>query len=166
MARSDTISGVSVSVALLLAETGSVVPDGAVTVALLTRFLLNEDLTVPVTVKMTELPYPAGILTVALSDDFPRLDAQAEFDLAVPSERHPFGQGVGRAVRIDVIDLPAGFAQARCSTAAVSLHPRRVAASKQPLGQLADRQALAGDLFDQCIGIAGFVIPAIAGPQS
>src|SRR5437879_3358777 len=66
MARSDTSVGVSVSVALLLVETGSVVPDGAVTVAVLTRSPVAEDRAVPLTVKMTELPAPAATLTVAL----------------------------------------------------------------------------------------------------
>src|ERR1700740_2640162 len=64
MARSDTSAAVSVSVALLLVETGSVVPAGAVTVAVLTRFPVAEDLAVPDTVKTTELPAPAGMVTV------------------------------------------------------------------------------------------------------
>src|SRR5438046_2359577 len=63
MARSD--KAVSVSVALLLAVLGSVVPDGAVTVAVLLRKPLAEDTTVPVTVKTTELPAPAAMVTVA-----------------------------------------------------------------------------------------------------
>src|SRR5881392_1706224 len=65
MARSDTSAAVSVSVALLLVETGSVVPAGAVTVAVFTRLPVAEDLAVPVTVKTTALPAPAGMLTVA-----------------------------------------------------------------------------------------------------
>src|ERR671932_171140 len=65
MARSDTGAAVSVSVALLLAASGSVVPAGAATVAVLTRLPVAEDLTVPVTVNTTELPAPAGMLTVA-----------------------------------------------------------------------------------------------------
>src|SRR5437660_730358 len=66
MARSATGAAVSVSVALLLLVLGSVVPDGAVTVAVLTRLPVAEDLAVPVTVKTTELPAPAAMLTVAL----------------------------------------------------------------------------------------------------
>src|SRR6266487_2909003 len=65
MTRSDTLVP-SVSVALLLAVLGSVVPSGAVTVAVLVRKPVVEDATVPLTVKVTELPAPAGILTVAL----------------------------------------------------------------------------------------------------
>src|SRR5947209_8591860 len=57
---------VSVSVALLLAVLGSVVPLGAVTVTVLVRKPLAEDTTVPVTVKTTELPEPAAMSTVAL----------------------------------------------------------------------------------------------------
>ncbi len=38
MARSATPAGVSVSVAVLLAAAGSVIPPGGVTVAVLTRF--------------------------------------------------------------------------------------------------------------------------------
>src|SRR5437588_519394 len=64
MARSDTSTAVSVSVALLLLVLGSVVPEGAVTVAVLTRLAVAEDLAVPLTVKTTELP--AAMLTVAL----------------------------------------------------------------------------------------------------
>jgi hypothetical protein len=51
-------------VALLLAPFGSVVPGGGVTVAVLIRSPLAVGLAVPVTVKTTELPVPAGILTV------------------------------------------------------------------------------------------------------
>src|SRR5436190_767536 len=65
MARSDTSMAVSVSVALLLPGVGSVVPAGAVTVAVLTRLAVAEDCAVPVTVKTTELAPPAGMLTVA-----------------------------------------------------------------------------------------------------
>src|SRR5437763_126234 len=65
MARSDTSPAVSVSVALLLPGVGSVVPAGAVTMAVLTRLAVAEDCAVPVTVKTTELPAPAGMLTVA-----------------------------------------------------------------------------------------------------
>ena len=65
IARSDTRDAVSVSVELLLPETGSVVPAGAVTVAVLTRLAVAEDRAVPVTVKTTELPAPAPMLTVA-----------------------------------------------------------------------------------------------------
>src|SRR5437899_2388753 len=64
MARSDTL--VSVSLAVLLAVLGSVVPEGAVTVAVLLRKPLAVDTTVPVTVKVTELAAPAGGLTVAV----------------------------------------------------------------------------------------------------
>src|SRR5437870_1764204 len=66
MTRSATGAAVSVSVALLLLVLLSVVPLGAVTVAVLTRLPVAEDLAVPVTVKTTELPAPAAILTVAL----------------------------------------------------------------------------------------------------
>src|SRR5436190_1316553 len=66
MARSDTSAGVSVSVALLLLVSDSVVPVGAVTVAVFTRLAVAEDRAVPVTVKTTELPAPAAMLTVAL----------------------------------------------------------------------------------------------------
>src|SRR5438552_1311540 len=65
MARSDTRDALSVSVALLLPETGSVVPTGTVTVAVLTRLPVVEDWAVPVTVKTTALPVPAAMLTVA-----------------------------------------------------------------------------------------------------
>src|SRR5438067_570697 len=65
MARSATGAAVSVSVALLLLVLGSVVPAGAVTVAVLTRLLVALDRAVPVTVKTTELPAPAATLTVA-----------------------------------------------------------------------------------------------------
>src|SRR5439155_1417329 len=65
MARSDTSDAVSVSVELLLLLVGSVVPAGAVTVAVLTRLAVAEDRAVPVTVKTTELPAPAPMLTVA-----------------------------------------------------------------------------------------------------
>src|SRR5438270_865878 len=64
MARSD--KPVSVSVALLLLRLGSVVPDGAVTVAVLLRKPVAEDGVVPVTVKTAALPAPAATLTVAL----------------------------------------------------------------------------------------------------
>src|SRR5437660_12471687 len=66
MARSDTGAAVSVSVELLLAVLESVVPLGAVTVAVFTRLPVAEDRAVPVTVKTTELPDPAAMLTVAL----------------------------------------------------------------------------------------------------
>src|SRR5438105_4645061 len=65
MARSDTRDALSVSVALLLPETGSVVPSGAVTVAVLTKLPVADDTAVPMTVKMTALPAPAAMLTVA-----------------------------------------------------------------------------------------------------
>src|SRR3989442_1024282 len=65
MARSDTSDAVSVSVELLLLLVGSVVPAGAVTVAVLTRLAVAEDLAVPVTVKTTALPTPAAMFTVA-----------------------------------------------------------------------------------------------------
>src|SRR5438876_479753 len=65
MPRSDTSKAVSVSVALLLPVSGSVVPEGAVTVAVLTRLAVAEDLAVPLTVKTTELPAPAAMVTVA-----------------------------------------------------------------------------------------------------
>src|SRR6266566_8613789 len=65
MTRSDTSVGVSVSVELLLLVLGSVVPDGAATVAVLTRLAVVEDRAVPLTVKTTELPAPAAMLTVA-----------------------------------------------------------------------------------------------------
>src|SRR5438067_1377991 len=63
MVRSDTL--VSVSVALLLLVLGSVVPAGAVTVAVLARLPVSEDRAVPLTVKMTELPAPAGMFSKA-----------------------------------------------------------------------------------------------------
>src|SRR5437867_3198711 len=66
MARSATGAGVSVSVELLLFGLVSVVPLGGVTVAVLTRLPVADDLAVPLTVKITELPTPAAILTVAL----------------------------------------------------------------------------------------------------
>src|SRR5437763_1781303 len=66
MTRSDTSAAVSVSVALLLLRLVSVVSDGAVTVAVLTRLAVAEAVTVPVTVNTTELPDPAAMLTVAL----------------------------------------------------------------------------------------------------
>src|ERR1700751_4740542 len=67
MARSETSEGVSVSVAVLLAVLESVVPAGAVTVAVFTRLPVAEDRAVPDTVKTTELAGPpCGILTVAL----------------------------------------------------------------------------------------------------
>src|SRR5438067_2182860 len=66
MDRSASDVCVSVSVALLLLLTGSVVPAGTVTVAVLTRLPVAEDLAVPLTVKTTELPAPAAMLTVAL----------------------------------------------------------------------------------------------------
>src|SRR5262249_5550358 len=59
---------VSLSVALLLARLVSVMPGGAVTVAVLTRSPLTTHQsasTVPVTRKMTALPGPAAMLTVA-----------------------------------------------------------------------------------------------------
>src|SRR5947208_2368381 len=65
MLRSGTGAGVSVSVELLLPPLGSVVPDGGVTVAVLTRLAVAEARAVPVTVKITELPAPAAMLTVA-----------------------------------------------------------------------------------------------------
>src|SRR6266536_1377736 len=66
MARSATGTAVSVSVALLLAVLGSVVPEGTVTVAVLTRSPVAEERAVPVTVKTSELPAPAAMLIVAL----------------------------------------------------------------------------------------------------
>src|ERR1700756_739001 len=65
MARSETSEAVSVSVALLFVETGSVVPAGAATVAVLTRLAVAEGRAVPVTVNTTELPAPVAMLTVA-----------------------------------------------------------------------------------------------------
>src|SRR5437764_216425 len=65
MARSATRAGVSVSVELLLPGLLSVVPGGAATVAVLTRSPVADDLAVPLTVKTTELPAPAAMLTVA-----------------------------------------------------------------------------------------------------
>src|SRR5437764_301039 len=64
MARSATGAAVSVSVALLLARLGSVVPAAALTVAVLTRLPVADDSAVPVTVKTTELPAPLGMVTV------------------------------------------------------------------------------------------------------
>src|SRR5438046_46983 len=78
MARSDKL--VSVSVALLLDETGSVVPAGAATVAVLVRKPLAVDTTVPETVNTTELPAPAGMVTVAarlLPEPLPPLVTEA-----------------------------------------------------------------------------------------
>src|SRR5438093_910426 len=66
MARSATRTGVSVSVELLLPGLLSVVPGGAATVAVLTRLPVADDWAVPLTVKITELPRPAAMLTVAL----------------------------------------------------------------------------------------------------
>src|SRR6266571_1693323 len=80
MARSATSLGVSVSVALLLVETGSVVPAGAAIVAVLTRLPVADDLAVPVTVKTTALPAPAAMLTVAarlLPEPLPPLVTEA-----------------------------------------------------------------------------------------
>src|SRR5947199_394290 len=80
MARSDTGAAVSVSVALLLAVLGSVVPAGAVTVAVLIRLPVAEDRAVPVTVKITALPAPAAMLTVAarlLPEPLPPLVTEA-----------------------------------------------------------------------------------------
>src|SRR5262245_19495942 len=65
IARSDTSSGVSVSVALLLLGLVSVVPAGTSTVAVLTRSPVAEDRAVPVTVTTTEVPDPGAMLTVA-----------------------------------------------------------------------------------------------------
>src|SRR5436305_1723293 len=65
MPRSAVGVARSVSVALLLPESGSVVPAGAVTVAVLTRLPVAAGLAVPVTVKTTALPVPAARLTVA-----------------------------------------------------------------------------------------------------
>src|SRR5262245_3662010 len=44
----------------------SVVPAGAVTVAVLTRLPVSESWVVPLTMKITELPAPAAMLTTAL----------------------------------------------------------------------------------------------------
>src|SRR5438876_988417 len=66
MTRSDTSGAASGSGALLLLVLGSVVPDGAATVAVLTRLPVAEDLAVPLTVTTTELPAHAAMLTVAL----------------------------------------------------------------------------------------------------
>src|SRR5437899_2861231 len=80
MARSDTREAVSVSVALLLVETGSEVPAGAATVAVLTRLPVAEDRAVPVTVKTTELLAPEAMLTVAarlLPEPLPPLVTEA-----------------------------------------------------------------------------------------
>src|SRR5439155_1016744 len=66
MTRSATGAAVSVSRALLLLVLGSVVPDGAVTLAVFFRSAVAEAGVVPVTVKTTELPAPAATLTVAL----------------------------------------------------------------------------------------------------
>src|SRR2546423_1714471 len=66
MLRSAANAGVSVSVELLLLGLLSVVPAGAVTVAVLTRLPVSDDWAVPLTVKMTELPAPAAMLTSAL----------------------------------------------------------------------------------------------------
>src|SRR5437667_311424 len=63
--RSATGAAVSVSVELLLLWLLSLVPCGAVTVAVLTRSAVAAGLAVPVTVKTTELPAPAAMLTVA-----------------------------------------------------------------------------------------------------
>src|SRR5438093_1379308 len=71
MARSDSGAAVSVSVELLLPETGSVVPDGAVTLAVFFRLAVAEDEVVPLTVNTTELPAPAAMLTVALRSPEP-----------------------------------------------------------------------------------------------
>src|SRR5260221_13813898 len=65
MARSAEGAAVSVSVELLLPGVGSVVPAGAFTVAVFTRFPDAEASAVPVTVKTTELPAPAATFTVA-----------------------------------------------------------------------------------------------------
>src|SRR5437868_6669958 len=65
MARSETKAGVSVSVAVLLPGVGSVVPAGGVTTAVLTRLPVAAAEAVPVTVKVTELPAPAAMFTVA-----------------------------------------------------------------------------------------------------
>src|SRR5438132_269373 len=66
MARSATSEAVSVSVALLLLVLGSVVPGAGLTVAVLTRLPVAEDRAVPLILKTTELPAPAGMLTMAL----------------------------------------------------------------------------------------------------
>src|SRR5262245_28935077 len=66
MARSATRAGVSVSVELLLFRLVSVVPLGGLTVAVLTRLPVADAWAVPLTVKITELPAPAAMLTTAL----------------------------------------------------------------------------------------------------
>src|SRR5438128_1451742 len=66
MARPATGEAVSVSVALLLLLLGSVVPAGPATVAVLLRLPVADDSAVPLTVKTTELPAPAAMLTVVL----------------------------------------------------------------------------------------------------
>src|SRR5882724_12672485 len=65
MPRSAMGAGVSVSVELLLPGLLSVVPGGVDTVAVFTRLPVSEDRAVPLTVKTTELPAPAAMLTVA-----------------------------------------------------------------------------------------------------
>src|SRR5262245_59341792 len=65
MPRSDTRDGVSVSVELLLVAFGSLVPAGAVTVAVFTRLPVADDNAVPLTVNTTELPAPAAMFTTA-----------------------------------------------------------------------------------------------------
>src|SRR5262245_49039268 len=66
MAKSAKNAGVSVSVELLLAVLLSVVPAGAMTMAVLTRLPVADAWAVPLTMKMTELPAPAAMLAVAL----------------------------------------------------------------------------------------------------
>src|SRR5438046_2439584 len=63
--RGATANWTSVSVELLLPGLESVVPGGVDTVAVLTRSPVSEDMVVPLTVKTTELPAPAAMLTVA-----------------------------------------------------------------------------------------------------
>src|SRR5947207_14042566 len=91
MARSDSSSAVSLSVALLLAALGSVLPAGAVTVAVLTRLAVAEDRAVPVTVNTTELGRAAATVRVAA-----RLVAEPR-----PTQRTEAGRG-----RLDVHVTP------------------------------------------------------------
>src|SRR5437763_939474 len=65
MARSADGAGVSVSVEVLLPGVGSLVPPGTLTVAVFTRFVFAAGDAVPVTVKTTEFPAPAGTFIVA-----------------------------------------------------------------------------------------------------
>ena len=104
---------------------------------------------------------------VVLENDDATGRSSGLIDLAGAAQRDRGRQCIRRLVGVGVVDLPARLGEARRT--AVAIVPETVwlaGAAEEPVGQLADGQALAGDLLHQRVGIGGFAGLAIGGVQA